>query len=58
MPMDDTNTMFYFIAWSEGEGIDQEAWRKFCGAQVGVDLDSNFRRMRTRANNYVRIARR
>ncbi len=52
MPMDDTNTMFYFIAWSEGEGIDQEAWRKFCGAQVGVDVDQNFRRKRTRANNW------
>ncbi len=56
MPMDDTNTMFYFIAWSEGEGIDQEAWRKFCGAQVGVDVDRKFRRMRTRANNWCRIA--
>ncbi len=52
MPMDDTNTMFYFIAWSEGEGIDQEAWRKFCGAQVGVDVDGEFRRTRTRANNW------
>ena len=33
IPLDDTNTMFYFIAWSEGEGIDQDAWRKFCAAQ-------------------------
>jgi phthalate 4,5-dioxygenase oxygenase subunit len=52
MPMDDTNTMFYFIAWSEGEGIDPEAWRKFCGAQIGVDVDRHFRRMRTRANDW------
>jgi len=50
---DDTNTMFYFIAWSEGEGIEQGAWRRFCGAQVGVDLDANFRRIRTRENNYL-----
>ena len=52
IPLDDVNTMFYFIAWSNAEGIDQESWRRFCGAQVGVDLDANFRRIRTRANNY------
>jgi phthalate 4,5-dioxygenase oxygenase subunit len=53
IPMDDVNTMFYFIAWSDQEGIDQEAWRKFCGAQVGVDLDRDFRRIRVRSNNYL-----
>ncbi len=53
VPQDDTHTMFYFIAWSAGEGIDQEAWRKFCGAQVGIDLDRNFRRIRTRDNDYL-----
>jgi phthalate 4,5-dioxygenase oxygenase subunit len=53
VPLDDTHTMFYFIAWSAGEGIDQETWRKFCGAQVGIDLDRNFRRIRTRDNNYL-----
>ncbi|HKE42374.1 MAG TPA: Rieske 2Fe-2S domain-containing protein [Casimicrobiaceae bacterium] len=53
IPCDDVSTMFYFIAWSEKEGIDQEAWRKFCGAEVGVDLDANFRRIRTRDNNYL-----
>jgi len=53
IPLDDTNTMFYFIAWSEGAGIDQDEWRRFCKAQVGVDLDANFRRLRTRANNYL-----
>jgi len=55
IPQDDTNTMFYFIAWSERDGgdIEQEAWRKFCGAQVGIDLDRNFHRIRTRENNYL-----
>jgi phthalate 4,5-dioxygenase oxygenase subunit len=52
-PMDDTNTMFYFIAWSDGEGVDQEAFRKLCGAQVGIDLDQNYRKIRTRENNYL-----
>ncbi len=42
-----------------GEGIEQEAWRKFCGAQVGVDLDANFRRIRTLATTTTcRTARR
>ena len=42
VPMDDTHTMFYFIAWSDADkpGIDAEAWRKFCAAQVGIDLDA------------------
>jgi phthalate 4,5-dioxygenase oxygenase subunit len=53
IPLDDTSTMFYFIAWSEGEGIDQEAWRQFCRARVGVDLDANFRGIRTRENDYL-----
>ena len=55
IPVDDTHTMFYFIAWSdrEGGGIDQEAWRKFCGAQPGVDLDGNYRHRRKRDNGYL-----
>jgi phthalate 4,5-dioxygenase oxygenase subunit len=53
IPIDDTNTMFYFIAWSEGESIDARAWREFCGAQVGPDLDASFRPLRTRENNYL-----
>jgi len=53
VPMDDTHTMFYFIAWSDGEGIDQDAWREFCGARVGVDLDHRYRRIRTMDNDYL-----
>ena len=53
IPQDDTHTMFYFIAWSEGEGIDQDEWRKFCGATVGVDLDAEYRNIRTRDNRYL-----
>jgi phthalate 4,5-dioxygenase len=54
IPQDDYNTYFYFVAWDdEGTGIDQEAWRKFCGAQVGVDLDAKYRKFRVRDNNYL-----
>ena len=54
VPMDDTNTMFYFIAWSDrGPGIDVEAWRKFCGAQPGIDLDHRWRKKRNHDNFYL-----
>ena len=49
VPEDDTHTTFYFLAWRESGGIDQEAWRKFNGAQPGIDLDKNFRNLRNRA---------
>jgi phthalate 4,5-dioxygenase oxygenase subunit len=54
VPMDDTHTMFYFIAWSDdGPGIDAQSWRAFCHARVGVDLDARFRRVRTRDNDFL-----
>jgi phthalate 4,5-dioxygenase oxygenase subunit len=53
IPIDDTNTMFYWVAWHETEGIDQESWRKFCAAQVGIDLDGNYRKVRTLGNNFL-----
>jgi len=52
-PADDTNTVFYFIAWSDTGGIEQEAWRKFNVAQPGIDLDRSFHNLRTRENNYL-----
>jgi phthalate 4,5-dioxygenase len=54
VPIDDTHTMFHFIAWNEGEpaGVDPEAWRKFCSAQVGIDVDRDWRRSRNAANRY------
>lgn len=55
VPKDDTSSYFHFIAWSNtGGGIDQDAWRKFCVAEVGVDLDEEFRPvLRTAANDYL-----
>src|SRR5579862_2532969 len=53
IPIDDRNTMFYWMAWHETDGIDQDAWRKFCAAEVGVDLDSNYRKVRTLENDFL-----
>ena len=49
VPMDDVNTMFYWIAWHPDpkKGISQQAWRRFCAAEVGVDLDRAYRKKRT-----------
>jgi phthalate 4,5-dioxygenase len=55
IPVDDLNTMFYWIAWHPDpkKGIAQEAWRRFCAAEVGVDLDSNYRKKRNLENGYL-----
>jgi phthalate 4,5-dioxygenase len=55
VPIDDVNTMFYWIAWHPDprKGITQDAWRRFCAAEVGIDLDNNYRRKRTLANNFL-----
>ena len=54
MPIDDTHTMFHFIAWNEsGEGHDTETWRKFCGAQPGIDLDAQWQPRRSLANHHL-----
>jgi phthalate 4,5-dioxygenase oxygenase subunit len=53
-PADDINTVFYFLAWTDGRkpGIDQEAWRKFNNAQPGIDLTRDFHNLRTFENNF------
>src|SRR5687768_8505407 len=55
VPIDDVNTMFYWIAWHPDpkKGITQEEWRRFCAATPGVDLDENFRKKRNLANRYL-----
>jgi phthalate 4,5-dioxygenase oxygenase subunit len=53
VPIDDLNCMFYWIAWHPTKGIDQAAWRTFCGAVVGTDVDANFYKARNAANRYL-----
>jgi phthalate 4,5-dioxygenase oxygenase subunit len=52
-PIDDTNTMFYWVAWHETKGIEEEAWRAFCAAQIGIDLDRDYRKIRTLDNRFL-----
>ncbi len=53
VPSDNTNTAFHFIAFGGATTPDQESWRKFCGGQVGIDVDAQFRKVRTYENNYL-----
>ena len=55
VPIDDVNTMFYWIAWhpDPSKGITQDAWRKFCGATVGEDINPDFTKKRTLQNRYL-----
>lgn len=53
VPRDDTSHVLYIMAWQDkGPGVDQEAWRKFTGMQLGIDLDPTYRRLRNLDNNY------
>jgi phthalate 4,5-dioxygenase oxygenase subunit len=53
VPMDDTNTAFYFIAWGHPASTPEtETWRKFLRQTVGIDLDDRYRPLRTIENNF------
>lgn len=53
VPIDDVNCMFYWIAWHETRGISTEAWRSFCDATPGIDIDPvTFRKFRNAENDY------
>ncbi len=53
VPMDDTCTAFYFIAWGHASQTpDTATWRKFLGQTVGVDLDEKYVPLRSRENHF------
>lgn len=53
VPMDDTNTAFYFIAWGHRTKTPEtETWRKFLGQRVGIDLDENYVPLRNVGNRF------
>jgi phthalate 4,5-dioxygenase oxygenase subunit len=53
VPVDDVNTMFYWIAWGEDRGIDQAEWRAFCHATPGIELDADYRKHRNLENRFL-----
>ena len=54
VPTDDTHTAFHFIAWGDAATTPAtEEWRKFLHAQVGIDVDKHFIKVRNRTNNYL-----
>ncbi|GGX19058.1 MULTISPECIES: Rieske 2Fe-2S domain-containing protein [Pigmentiphaga] len=53
VPMDDTNTAFYFISWGDpAKAPDTETWRKFLGAQIGIDVDAQYYPFRNADNRF------
>jgi len=54
VPVDDTSTMFLFIAWGDDATTvpDTESWRKFLGQQLGLDLDREYKPLRTLENRF------
>jgi phthalate 4,5-dioxygenase len=53
VPVDDTNTAFYFIAWGHASQTpDTATWRRFLGQQVGADLDETYVPLRNRGNHF------
>ncbi len=52
VPKDDGGSYFHFIAWGEPSScVSTAAWRKFCVAEPGVDLDAQFRPALRHAHN-------
>ena len=53
VPIDDTHTAFYFMAWGHPEQTpDTVTWRRFLGQEVGKDLDATYRPLRNRDNHF------
>ena len=51
VPVDDTHTAFYFIAWGDAATTPAtEEWRKVLGQTVGIDLDERYRPKRNVEN--------
>jgi phthalate 4,5-dioxygenase oxygenase subunit len=53
VPMDDTTTAFYFMAWGHpARTPEMETWRKFLGQRLGVDLDRGYAPLRNMENRF------
>jgi phthalate 4,5-dioxygenase oxygenase subunit len=53
VPIDDTHSWFYFMAWGEGPGVPStEEWRRFLALTPGIDVDKNWHKRRTVENSF------
>jgi len=53
VPVDDTHTAFYFIAWGyPSRTPETETWRKFLRQTIGVDIDDTYKPLRRMDNNF------
>ena len=55
IPVDDSHTSFYFIAWhpEAGKGLTKQFWRHRLAAEVGVDMDKRYVKTRNADNNFL-----
>ncbi|HEY0581361.1 MAG TPA: Rieske 2Fe-2S domain-containing protein [Chloroflexota bacterium] len=54
VPIDDHHTMFFFIQVdNSGQAVDRDSLCTFAGARMGIDLDAEYRKIRTRDNNFL-----
>ena len=53
VPVGDVTTAFYFIAWGHpSQTPETETWRRFLHQQVGIDLDEQYRPLRSADNRF------
>jgi phthalate 4,5-dioxygenase oxygenase subunit len=53
VPIDDHHTMFYYVQVHHSQPADEARLFAFAGARPGVDIDAEYRKVRTRANNFL-----
>ncbi len=53
VPISDTESWFYFMAWGEGADVPSNAdWRKFLALTPGIDVDAYGNKRRTQQNRF------
>jgi len=53
VPISDTESWFYFMAWGEGPDVPSNAdWRKFLALTPGIDIDAYGNKRRTQQNRF------
>ena len=53
IPLDDEHTMQYSVGYSDRTVLDTEKFRERSGTRVGIELDDEYRPIRTQHNRYL-----